>query len=219
LKLLLLPFLIFLLTACNEPPTYHLLYPIEASKQKVSRLDGYRFLSSTLPSPASIIVLSNPVENGGFLDFAFALTNNSDKNIHLSSKDFIFKLSKIGNLTLLAPIEYKNSPAYKEPDGYDTLTPKMQAYGCVGSNTKDNVSPSAFNASESWVWQRHLQYPFKRGELYLQDLEIQPKETKGVIWRLKIPHLADDFEEGTVYIKFDLNGEAYRFKFILQSLS
>jgi hypothetical protein len=33
------------LSACKESTDYHLLYPIEASKQDVLRIQGYRFLS------------------------------------------------------------------------------------------------------------------------------------------------------------------------------
>jgi len=210
---------IFILSACSKAPNYHLLYPIEASHQKVSRLQGYRFLSTELSSPASIIILSNPVENGGFVDLAFALSNHSSKPIHLDAKDFVFKLSKIGNVQLFTKEEYLHASEYTKPKAFKDLTPKMQAYGCVGSNTKDNISTDEFTPTQAWVWQRHLQYPFKRSELYFESLDLKPQETKGVIWRLKIPKLEEGFEQGTLFIKFDLNEEAYRFKFILQSLA
>jgi len=73
------------LACSNKPKTYHLLYPIEASKQEVLRLDGYRFLSSSLVSPASVVVLSNPVQNGGYIDFTFALSNTSKKTMLVPS--------------------------------------------------------------------------------------------------------------------------------------
>jgi hypothetical protein len=207
------------LSACNETKHYHLLYPIEASKQEVLRIQGYRFLSSTLASPASILVLSNPVENGGFADFALAITNNSDTPLSLSEKDLVIKMSRQGTLKMLSPQEYSSSKVYARPDGFERLSPQMQAFGCAAANTEDNIRPAAFNASQSWVWEQHLRYPFKKEELYLETLEIPSGATKGVLFRVSFPELAEDFEQATVLVHLNVtHQEEYKFKFILQSL-
>ena len=216
-----LSFILFTIafSACNESTGYHLLYPIEASKQEVLRIQGYRFLSSTLDSPASILVLSNPIENGGFADFAFSMTNNSDRTVHLSEKDFVIKMSEYGELAMLASEEYTSAQIYIKPDGFERLSPKMQAFGCAAANTKDNINTSSFNASQSWVWDKHLLYPFKKEKLYLKTLDIPAGETKGAIFRVHFPLLAKDFEQATVLVHLKVkNIEEYRFKFILQSL-
>lgn len=211
--------LTFMLTACDEPRAYYLLYPIEASKQDVLRLQGYRFLSSNLDSPASIIVLSNPVENGGFADFAFAITNNSDKTIHLSEEDFTIKMREKGELELLSSRAYDQAKVYKKPEGFDRLAPKMQAFGCAAANTEDNIHTAAFNASQSWVWDKHLRYPFKEPELYLKGLEIPAAQTRGAVFRIAFPELAESFEQSTILVQLKVPGhDEYRFKFILQSL-
>ncbi len=207
------------LGACNEAKSHHLLYPIEASKQEVLRIQGYRFLSSTLHSPASILVLSNPVENGGFADFAVSITNNSNTRLQLSGKDLVIKMSKYGELEMLSNEDYVSAPVYKKPDGFEKLSPKMQAFGCAASNTKDNITPAYFNASQSWVWDKHLLYPFKKEDLYLKNLDISSGKTAGAIFRVRFPELAKDFEQATVLVHLKVkNHEGYKFKFILQSL-
>jgi hypothetical protein len=206
-------------SACNESTGYHLLYPIEASKQEVLRIQGYRFLSSTLDSPASILVLSNPIENGGFADFALSITNNSNNTLHLSGKDLVIKMSKYGELEMLSNEKYTSAQTYTKPKGYERLSPKMQAFGCAATNTKDNIKTSSFNASQSWVWDKHLLYPFKKEKLYLKTLDIPAGETKGTIFRVHFPLLAEDFKQATVLVHLKVkNHEEYRFKFILQSL-
>lgn len=208
-----------ILGACDETENHHLLYPIEASKQEVLRIQGYRFLSSTLDSPASILVLSNPVKNGGFADFAFSITNNSDKTLHLSTEDLVIKMSQHGELEMISSEEYASAPVYKKPDGFDRLSPKMQAFGCAAPNTKDNITPTTFNASQLWVWKKHLLYPFKDQKLYLKRLTIPSRETSGAIFRVRFPALTKDFEQATVLLDLKVNGkEGYKFKFILQSL-
>ncbi len=208
-----------LLSACNETKRYQLLYPIEASKQEVLRIQGYRFLYSTLASPASILVLSNPVENGGFADFALAITNNSDKTLQLSREDLVIKMSKHGELKTISLGEYTSAEIYTKPDGFERLSPKMQAFGCAAANTKDNVTPATFNATQSWVWKKHLLYPFKKEELYLETLEIPSGETKGTLFRVHFPELRKDFEQATVLVHLKVKDqEGYKFKFILQSL-
>lgn len=219
LKTITLIVLSIVLGACDETKNYHLLYPIEASKQEVLRIQGYRFLSSTLHSPASVLVLSNPVENGGFSDFAFSITNNSDQTLHLSTEDLVVKMSKYGDLETISSEEYVSAPVYEKPDGFDRLSPKMQAFGCAASNTKDNITPATFSASQLWVWKKHLLYPFKDQKLYLKDLTIASGETSGAIFRVRFPALAKDFEQATVLLHLKVNGEkGYKFKFILQSL-
>jgi len=211
--------LAFILSACDEVKTYNLLYPIEASKQDVLRLQGYRFLSSSLDSPASILVLSNPVKNGEFADFAFAMTNRSDKALHLSNTDFILKMSKHGKLLFVSSEEYAQAQNYKKPEGFDKLSPKMQAFGCAATSHKDNIEPSSFNPSQRWVWERHLEYPFKKQEIYIKNLDISPGETKGGIFRIKLPEMSENFEQSTILIHLKIPGHnEYRFKFILQSL-
>ncbi len=215
-----IPFVIFvfLFGACSEPRSYHLLYPIEASKQELSRIQGYRFLSSTLDSPVSILVLSNPVENGGFAELAFALSNNHEHTVHISEKDFTIKMSKHGDLELISPLNYAQSKSYQKPEGFDRLSPKMQAFGCSATKTEDNIDISSLNASQAWVWDRHLQYPFKRPELYLKDLEVLAGETAGAVLRIALPEMAEDFEQSTLLVKLTIEEDVYRFKFILQSL-
>lgn len=211
--------LAFILSACDETTSYHLLYPIEASKQEVLRIKGYRFLSSNLNSPASILVLSNPIENGGFADFALAITNNGDQTIHLSKKDFIIKMRAVGELDLLSSKTYAQDREYIRPEGFDTLAPKMQAYGCATSNTKDNIQEEAFNTSQAWVWDKHKKYPFKDTELYLRSLDIPSKQTKGTIFRIALPKLDKDFKQSTILVDVSIEGKSeYKFKFILQSL-
>lgn len=207
------------LSACDDTENYHLLYPIEASKQEVLRIQGYRFLSSTLDSPASILVLSNPVKNGGFADFALSLTNNSDKTLHLRTEDLVIKMSKYGELKILSSEGYASAPVYKKPDGFDRLSPKMQAFGCAASNTKDNITSATFTASQLWVWKKHLLYPFKDQELYFNSLDVPPGETSGALFRVNFPVLAKDFEQATVLLHLKVNEKkGYKFKFILQSL-
>lgn len=218
MKLLLLIALAFSITACNETKSYNFLYPIEASNQDVLRIEGYRFLSSTLPSAASILVLSNPIKNAGFIDFAFAMTNNQKDSIHLSKKDFLIKISKLGTLKLLSNKEYTQAQIYIRPKGFDTLSPKMQAFGCSSTNTKDNRTKAQLNPPQVWVWDKHLKYPFKDQDLYLNDLEILAGETKGTIFRINLPKLPEDFEQATLLIRLDTQESEYRFKFILQSL-
>ena len=206
-------------SACNESTGYHLLYPIEASKQEVLRIQGYRFLSSTLDSPASILVLSNPIENGGFADFAFSMTNNGDKTVHLSENDLVIKMSKSGDLAMLTSEEYASAQLYIKPEGFNRLSPKMQAFGCAAANTKDNITPTTFNATQLWVWKKHLLYPFKDQKLYLKSLTIPSGETAGAIFRVRFPALAKDFEQATVLLHLKVSGqEGYKFKFILQLL-
>jgi hypothetical protein len=207
------------LSACNESTGYHLLYPIEASKQEVLRIQGYRFLSSTLESPASILVLSNPVENGGFADFALAITNNNNKTMQVSEKDLVVKMSKHGELEVISNEKYASAQIYTKPEGFDRLSPKMQAFGCAAANTEDNVTPTTFNAAQLWVWKKHLRYPFKDQNIYLKSLTIPSKETAGAIFRVRFPALAKDFEQATVLLHLKVSGqEGYKFKFILQSL-
>ncbi len=219
IRTLILIVLSIVLGACDETENYHLLYPIEASKQEVLRIQGYRFLSSTLDSPASILVLSNPVKNGGFADFAFSITNNSDKSLHLSTEDLVVKMSKYGELETISSEEYASAPVYKKPDGFDRLSPKMQAFGCAASNTKDNITPATFSASQLWVWKKHLLYPFKDQKLYLKSLDIPSGKTSGAIFRVRFPALAKDFEQATLLLHLKVDGKkGYKFKFILQSL-
>ena len=218
-RALVLLVLALVLSACNETKGYHLLYPIEASKQEVLRIQGYRFLSSTRESPASILVLSNPVENGGFADFAFSMTNNSDKTLHLDMQDLVVKMSKHSDLEILSSQQYASAQIYKKPEGFDRLSPKMQAFGCAAANTKDNITPTTFNATQLWVWKKHLLYPFKDQKLYLKSLTIPSGETAGAIFRVRFPALAKDFEQATVLLHLKVSGqEGYKFKFILQLL-
>ena len=219
LSTLLLVILSIVLGGCNEPKPYYLLYPIEASKQDLLRIQGYRFLSSSLHSPASILVLSNPVQNGGFADFAFAITNNSEKMMQVREKDLIIKMSKYGELEMLSNEKYTSAQIYTKPEGFDRLSPKMQAFGCAATNTKDNIETAAFNTSQSWVWDKHLRYPFKKEELYLKRLDIPVGETKGAIFRVRFPALPKDFQQSTILLHLKMSGdEGYKFKFILQSL-
>lgn len=217
-----LPFIILLAFSLNayfEEKEYHLLYPIAASKQEVLRIHGYRFLSSNLDSTASILVLSNPVENGGFADFALALTNNRNKSIHLSQKDFIIKMRGIGELQLVSLKGYEQAGNYIKPEGFDRLSPKMQAFGCSDTKTKDNIEESSFNTSQAWVWDKHSRYPFKDTALYLNTLDIPAGETKGAIFRIKIPQMDEAFEQSTILVHLKIpQQDGYKFKFILQSL-
>ncbi len=217
-----LPFIILLVFSLNayfEEKEYHLLYPIAASKQEVLHIHGYWFLSSNLYSTASILVLSKPVENGGFADFALAITNNGDHTIHLSKKDFIIKMRAVGELEILSSKTYAQGREYIRPEGFDTLAPKMQAYGCAASNTKDNIQEEAFNTSQAWVWDKHKKYPFKDTELYLKSLDIPSKQTKGTIFRIALPKLDKDFKQSTILVDVSIEGKSeYKFKFILQSL-
>lgn len=208
-----------MLSGCDESKSYNLLYPIEASKQEVLRIQGYRFLSSTLDSPASILVLSNPVENGGFADFAFSMTNNSAQTLHLSQKNLLIKMSRHGELELISSQDYASAEIYEKPEGFDTLSPKMQAFGCAAANTKDNIDAADFNPSQSWVWDKHVRYPFKKEELYLKTLKIPSGETRGAIFRVHLPVLSKSFEQSTILVHLKVNRqEGYKFKFILQSL-
>lgn len=212
-------FLSFIITACAENKTYQLLYPIEASKQNILRLEGYRFLSSTLRIPSSILVLSNPIENGGFAEFAFALTNKSTELIHLRPADFLVKLRDHGKLEVITAQTYAQAEAYTKPKGFEKLSPKMKAYGCAAANTEDNINVSSFDATQDWVWSKHQHYPFKQNDLYLKDIEIAAGETKGIIFRIKLPLMLKDFKQSTILVQIKGEGyETYKFKFILQSL-
>ena len=147
------------------------------------------------------------------------MTNNSDKTLHLSEKDLVIKMSQHGELELISSQEYASAEIYEKPEGFERLSPKMQAFGCAAANTSDNITPAAFNASQTWVWEKHLLYPFKKEELYLTSLDIPAGETGGTLFRVRFPLLSKDFEQATVLVHLKVNGqEGYRFKFILQSL-
>ena len=141
-KISLTLFMPLVFMGCEHKVNYHLLYPVQASKQNIIRLEGFRFLSSELKSPASMFILSNPVADDGFVDFALALTNKSGKLMTLSPKNILVRLSKHGKLQVLNATEYALSKAYVKPKNISSLAPKMKEYGCVpedGHSKKEKV--------------------------------------------------------------------------------
>jgi hypothetical protein len=122
-------------------------------------------------------------------------------------------------LKILSSEEYASAPIYEKPDGFERLSSKMQAFGCAASNTNDNITPDAFNASQSWVWEKRPSYPAKEQKLYFKHLHIPSGETAGTVFRVRFPELSENFEQATVLLHLKVNGkEGYKFKFILQSL-
>lgn len=222
LRVLIFTLIAFIFTACGEDKSYSLLYPIEASKQSVSLIEGYRFLSSETNSPFAVIVLSNPVENGSYADLAFAISNRGDKPISIDLDDIIVKMRGAGELRVSTKRAYAHAKPYKRPESFESLSPKMQAFGCAAANTKDNIGVSSFNEAQSWVWNRHKEYPFIRPELYLEALTIPSGQTKGVLFRIQLPEMDKSFDQSTILIQIKTKKEEeelYRFKLVLQSLS
>lgn len=211
--------LLLSLAGCSSPKQYHLLYPIQASKQEVLRLDGFRFLSSESKSPIALMILSNPIEDASFVDVIFAYQNNGKQTINITPKDISIKMRGVGELSLLSKEEYQKGEGFKKPEGFDNLTPKMKAYGCAAPSSKDNTSVATLSLSQKWVWDEHMSYPFKDDTLYLENLRIKPGEMKGALIRFKLPKTDENFEQSTLLIKFTLEDKIRNhFKFILQSL-
>lgn len=219
IKLFLSILLLIFFNACNTPKQYHLLYPIQASKQKVLRFDGFRFLSSESKSPISLMILSNPVEDASFVDVVFAYQNNSTQNIIIDTNDITIKMSGIGALTLLSKEDYKKDALFKKAEGFNSLIPKMKAYGCAAANSKNNTTLATLTLTQKWVWDKHLAYPFKDETLYLDHLLVKPGEMKGALIRFKLPKTGANFKQSTLLIQFALKDDIRNhFKFILQSL-
>ncbi len=209
-----------LLSSCETPKRYLLLYPIQASKQSVLRLQGQRFLSSELSSPASILILNNPIQNGGFVDIALAISHQDTRPRSLKIKNISAQLSQIGHLKLLSYQEYQMAPSYTNPHLSAALMPKMKDYGCASDHQDDNINLQSFSASQAWVWKQHLRYPFKDDSLYLKTLNFEGNSTQGAIFRVKIPEVSTAFEQTTLFIKLNFEGhEDYKFRFILQALN
>ena len=210
-----------LLSSCETPSErYLLLYPIQASKQSVLRLEGQRFLSSELSSPASILILNNPIQNGGFVDIALAITHHETRSRTLHPKDISVQLSQKGHLKLLNHQEYQMASPYTKPNLSAALLPKMKSYGCASNHHADNINQQSFSASQAWVWKRHLRYPFKDDTLYLKRVKFEANSTQGAIFRVELPKMPTTFEQATLFIKVSFEDhEDYRFKFILQALN
>ncbi|HFU74418.1 MAG TPA: hypothetical protein ENK65_02570 [Helicobacteraceae bacterium] len=211
--------LIVLFSACQEKPSYQILYPIEASKQKVLRLDGFRFLSSEHKSPISIMVLSNPIAAGSFVEAVFSYTNNSNTIMQIHPNDITIKMRNYGMLQLLTKHEYDTAVPYQKIAAITNLTPKMKSYGCAPDATQNNITVESMNPSQKQIWQEHLEYPFEKSALYLDTLSIKPQETKTALIRFKLPQTAADFDQSIILIKFSLaDKQRHHFKFVLQSL-
>lgn len=203
----------------EHKPSYELVFPLHASAQDVIRLEGYRFLSSTMDSPASLLMLSNPVRSDGFIDIAFAMTNNSTKTVVLKRKDLLIKISKKGKVNPLSKEDYAKGDVYQKPKNLDSLIPKMELLGCSPRDNSSNIEPSALNQAQKWVWDRYKRYPFKDDSIYFETLHIEKGETKGGILRIKLPVFSVDQDGTALYIKVDTGvQEAYKFRFMMQGI-
>jgi len=208
-----------LFTACNDTKSYHILYPIQASKQEVLRLDGFRFLASDQKSPIAIMILSNPVENGSFVEAIFAYTNHTKNVMHIKASDIVVKMRKKGVLSVLTKKEYEASAVYKKVEAISDLTPKMKAYGCAPDASENNTAVATMTPEQKLVWQKHLAYPFKDEALYLETLVIQPGESKVALIRFNLPQTDTTFKQAIILMKFTLEDKKrHHFKFVLQSL-
>jgi hypothetical protein len=202
---LLLAALPFFSAGCSEAePEYRLIYPIQASKQQLHRLDGVRFLSTTDAPELSLIVLSNPVEDAAFVDIAFAVTNTTPELLTVTPKMLNCR-TKSGSMTIADRSGYEqriaNGEHYRRPEGFDKLMPKMQAFGCAAPNTRDTADKASLKPSQKQAWKHYRNYLATgapdAGD-YFTGFELNPGETRSAFVRIDLPRVDAEAERETM---------------------
>ena len=185
---------------------YHLVYPIQASKQKILRMEGTRFLTTTDTPELSAIVLNNPVAERGFADIAFSITNASEHPLKLAP-GMLEVRTKQGVLPLTAKSAYEAYVAkggrYRLPEGYEALMPKMQAFGCAAPKSEDNIDPATLLPSQKQIWKHYRRYR-DAGVLdaseYFEGFTVAPGATRSAFFRVTLPAVDLDAERETMLV-------------------
>jgi hypothetical protein len=202
---LLLTALPFFAAGCSDPePEYRLIYPIQASKQQIHRLEGVRFLSTTDAPELSIIVLSNPVKDATYVDIAFAVTNTTAAPLRVAP-EMLGLRTRGGALTVNDRSGYeariRQGERFRRPEGFDKLMPKMQAFGCAAPNTKDTADKASLTPSQKQVWKHYRNY-LAAGALeardYFTGFELNPGETRSAFVRADLPYVDAKAERETM---------------------
>lgn len=208
MKRLLAPLLatLALVTAgCGDTePEYRLIYPIQASKQQIHRLDGVRFLSTTDSPELALIVLSNPVADATYVDIAFALTNTAEKPLQVDAK-MLGCRTRGGALAIADRAGYEarlqKGERFRRPEGFEKLMPKMQAFGCAAPKTKDTADATALSPAQKQVWKHYRTYR-ETGTLesgaYFTGFTIAPGETRSAFVRVDLPRVDAKAERETM---------------------
>ena len=190
---------------CGDPePQYRLVYPIQASKQQIHRLDGVRFLSTTDAPELSLIVLSNPVEDAAYVDIAFALSNTTEKPLTVTAQ-MLGCRTRSGAAAVADRSSYEQrigrGERYRRPEGFEKLMPKMQAFGCAAPKTKDTADKSTLTPSQKQVWKEYRIYQ-ERGapesSHYFSGFELEPGATQSAFVRVDLPHVDATAERETL---------------------
>ena len=217
-----------LIGGCKEESAnsaYNLVYPIQASKQKILRMDGTRFLTTTDTPELSAIVLNNPVAERGFADIAFAITNMTETPIKVT-RQMLELRTKQGVLPLETKSAYEayiaDGRRFITPEGYEALMPKMQAFGCAAPKSEDDIAPDALSASQKQVWKQYKRY---RGSgvldtsEYFESFTLAPGTTRSAFFRVNIPAVDRGSERETMLFSLCPEGHACKkLRLVIQPL-
>jgi len=206
---------LLLLGGCKEQPRYELVYPVQASKQQIHRLEGVRFVSTTDTPEISLIVLNNPVAPGSFVDIAFALTNTAQTPLTLSALPQA-RTGK-GELKVLDRSAYAArtdaGERYVRPEGFEKLMPAMQKFGCAAQKSEDTLTPFGLSASQKQLWRHYRQYQqntYGKSDDYFDGFTLDAGETKSAFVRVELPQTSHGGERETML--FTLCPEHYACK-------
>lgn len=191
------------IAGCKEQPAYELVYPVQASKQQIHRIDGVRFISTTDTPELSLIILNNPVPSGAFADIAFSITNSGGTSLKLTRMPQ--GRIKSGPLPVLGKESYEKrislGERYLRPEGYEKLMPAMQKFGCAAQKSENTTSPFDLTASQKQVWKHYKRYQtdgtLDSGD-YFEGFTLAPGETKSAFVRIDLPKLETGSERETM---------------------
>ena len=211
-----------LLSGCADTPSYRLLYPVQASKQELLRLEGTRLLLTDTAPQTALIVLNNPVST--YADIAFALENTTAAPLLL--EQLPAARLKSGPLNVLEKPAYdtrlKSGERYVRPDGYERLVPQMQAFGCAAPKSADNVHPGNLASASEAVWNLYRRYREESGSAaaaYFVPIHLEPGETHGAVIRIDLPETALSKDRETMLLTLCPTGRSCeKIRLILQPL-
>ncbi len=199
-------------SSCSDAKQYNVIYPIEASKQKVIVFDGARYLVSKNKNKVGIIVLSNPTSS--FVDVALAIKNASDHNFTLNLDDIEIKTRKE---ILKKSFDFKE--IFVRDDDLKSISPKMKSYGCFSSSDKNNITLDSMDVIDNLLFNELKNYK-KDSKLKVEapKVTIFSKSSSLVHIRFDLPMMSRYKNNTPIRIKFQINTKVYKFKFIVQKL-
>ncbi len=211
-----------LLCSCADTPSYRLLYPVQASKQEIVRLEGTRLLTTDTAPKTALIVLNNPVS--AYVDIAFAIENTTAAPLLLERLPAA--RLKSGPLNVLEKAAYdarfKSGERYVRPDGYERLVPQMQAFGCAAPDHGDTLQEAHLDSAPKAVWNRYRRYReagSSDAAAYFTPMRLEPGETRGAIIRIDLPETALSKQRETMLLTLCPTGRSCeKVRLVLQPL-